>query len=57
MSEWLVNIYAGYHHASPTWRFTVSADSKAMAISIGMWMFEHSGEYIDEFGYVDADKI
>jgi len=57
MREWLIRIYASEWHANSTWRFSVTADSKAMAIAIAMWMFKASAEYVDDFHRVEADKI
>jgi hypothetical protein len=57
MREWIVHIYAGQYHTNPTWRFSVDAESKAMAITVGLWLFRQSAEYTDEFDRVDADKI
>jgi hypothetical protein len=56
MCEWLVMIYAGEYHTNPTWVFTVSADSKAMAIATAMWMFKGSAEYTDSINRVEAEE-
>jgi hypothetical protein len=57
MREWLVMIYGGEYHTNPTWVFSVSADSKAMAISTAMWLFKSSAEYTDSIDRVEAEKI
>lgn len=57
MCEWLVMIYMGDYHTNPTWVFSVSADSKAMAIATAMWLFRGLAEYTDSINRVEAEKM
>ncbi|WP_185722945.1 MULTISPECIES: hypothetical protein [unclassified Burkholderia] len=54
MGEWIVSIYAAEWHTSATWRFSVSADCKALAISTALWLFRCSAEYTDKFDRIEA---
>ena len=57
MREWIVYIYAQPLHTNATWRFAVSAESRAMAITTGLWLFRSSAEYTEDFARVEADKL